>query len=479
MRQELRRGLLRRGLLRRVLPLALVVGGASLATFALGFVLGGMNFVQQHQGPLLFAAGCLAALLSVAYRLAAGVVRGAVLAVRQPKELGQSGAAAAEFVIVIIPFMLMLTALMQLALASMGRVLVSYAAFCAARAAAVIVPMAPKEVEGVKAKAGQAVTDELENKVGYGANTRTDFSISTKASLIRNAASYALIPASPAIDVVVQDTTQNWGDYLQNRLKYGLDPVKYLQGLLGDLAGVPSAIVDGLADQIKDAIKGGLDSADAKDQAKKKLDAWIDSTVKDPAQRDKLKKAADGYIDKYKGSAESPTGSLGNWVKDQINGTLSGPLEKFKDKVNGAVDGALSGMGGAGGAGGFKGGSVDRALDVGFGAGTDGAGGAIVRSLRKLVYARMGTVVTLLDEKGNFKSKFEWNEPIRARVTYLFYCQIPLANRFAGKPFYNLADGTVADLATGPMKGLTILGIPGYFLTLTAEHTLVNQGKPL
>ncbi len=91
----------------------------------------------------------------------------------------------------------------------------------------------------------------------------------------------------------------------------------------------------------------------------------------------------------------------------------------------------------------------------------------------------MGTVVTLLDEQGNFKSKFEWNEPIRARVTYLFYCQIPLANRFAGKAFYNLPDSTVADLTTGPMKGLTIVGIPGYFLTLTADHTLTNQGKPL
>ena len=469
---------MRRRPLRALARLSLAAVCAAALALVTGFVLGGKSFVQQHQSPLLGAAACLTALLTVGYHLLAGVVRGATLAVRRPKELGESGAAAAEFVIVVIPFMLMLTALMQLALASMGRVLVSYAAFCAARAAAVIVPMAPNEVDGMGAKVGQAVTDELENKLGYGANTRTDFSISTKASLIRNAASYALIPASPAIDVVVQDTMQNWGDYLQNRLKYGLDPLSYLQSLLGDLAGVPAAVLDSVSDQIKDAVKGGLDSPDAKDAAKKKIDAFIDSTVKDPNQAAKLKQAADGYIDKYQGSAESPTGQLGDWVKDQINGALTGPLEKFKDQVNQAVDGALGGLGG-GPAGGFKGGSVDRALDVGFGAGTDGASGAIVRSLRKLVYARMGTVVTLLDDKGNFKTSFDWNEPIRARVTYLFYCQIPLANRFAGKPFYALPDATVADLATGPMKSLTILGIPGYFMTLTAEHTLVNQGKPL
>jgi hypothetical protein len=465
---------------KRALTVGLVLGAASLAAIAVGFALGGRDFVQQHVGALLFAAGCLAALGTVGVRLAAGVVRGAVLSVRQPKELGQSGAAAAEFVIVVIPFMLMLTALMQLALASMGRVLVSYAAFCAARAAAVIVPMEPQEVDSISGAAGQAFTDELKNHVGYGANTRTDFAISKKASLMRNAASYALIPASPAIDVVVSDTMSNWSDYLQNRLKYGLDPVNYLKSLLGDLGAVPGAIVDGLADQLKDAITKGLDSPEAKQKAKDALDKWIDQNVSDPATRQKLKDAANGYIDKYKGSADSATGTLGNWAKDAINGTLAGPLDKFRDQVNQAVDGALGSVGGNAPSGmSHDRAAVDRALDVGFGAGTDGAGGAILRSLRKLIYAKMGTVVTLVDEKGNFKSKFEWNEPIHARVTYLFYCQIPLANRFAGKAFYNLPDTTVADLATGPMKGLTILGIPGHFMAITAEHVFVNQGKPL
>ncbi len=425
----------------------------------------------------MFCAVVLLLFGTLMFKFAAGIVRGAILAVRKPKALGQSGAAAAEFVITVIPFMLMLMGLMQLALASMARVLVSYSAFCAARAAIIMVPMKPKEVEGFGKRVGTVLNDEQENKIGYGANTRTDFAISHKAALIRNAASYALIPASPSIDVVIQDVMANWGPYLENRLKYGLDPRKYLDSLIGDLGALPGALADGLADQLKDAIKGALDTPERKEAAKNKLNDWIDKNVSDPAKRDKLKKAADDYIDKHEGSKESPTGQAGEWVKKQIGDTLSGPLDKFKDKVNESVDGALSGMGGGGG-GSFKGASVDRALDAGFGSGTDGAGGAILRSLRKLVYARMGTVVTLHDEKGAFKTKFEPTEAIKVRVTHLFYCSIPLANRFAGKAFYNLPDAQVADLTTGPLKGISILGMPGFFLPITAEHTLTNQGKP-
>jgi hypothetical protein len=437
------------------------------------------DFLSQHWKPLVFFAVVLMMVGTLLFKVAAGIVRGAVLAVRKPRALGQSGAAAAEFVIVVIPFMLMLTGLMQLALASMARVLVSYSAFSAARAAIVMVPMEPKEIKGVNLgdRTGTVLNDEQAGNVGYGANTRTDFAISKKTALIRNAASYALIPASPSIDVVIQDVMANWGPYLENRLKYGLDPRKYLDSLIGDLGALPGALADGLADQLKNAIQGALDTPEQKKAAKDKLNAWIDSNISDPARREQLKKAAGDYVDKYQGSKESPTGQAGEWVKGQIGDTLSGPLDKFRDKVNESVNGALGGMGGGGG-GSFKGAAVDRALDAGFGSGTDGAGGAILRSLRKLVYARMGTVVTLHDDKGNFKTKFEATEPIRARVTHLFYCAIPLANRFAGKPFYNLPDAAAADLATGPLKGISILGIPGYFLPITAEHTMTNQGKP-
>jgi hypothetical protein len=434
-----------------------------------------IDFLKQHWQPLVVAALFAVGIATLSYRLLSGVIRGAVLAVKKPKQLGESGAAAAEFVITVIPFMLMLTALMQLALASMGRVLVSYAAFCAARAAVVFVPMEPKDVEGVGNKLGQAFTDELANNVGNGADTRTDFAISRKAYLIRNAAAYALIPTAPSIDVVAADIANNWQQYLIDRLKHGLDPLQYLQSLLGDVAGLPGPLLDNLADQLKDAIQGGLDTPEQKKAAKDKLNAWLDGALQgNAALRDKVKGAVDGYIDNYKGSAEGALGKAGDLVQNALTDTLSGPLEQWKDQVSKSIDNSLGNVGGA-----FKGYAVDRALDSGFGAGTDGASGAILRSMRKLVYARIGTVVTLLDENGNYKSKFEWNEPIRARVTYLFYCQIPLASRFAGHAFYDLPNSTVADLATGPLKGFEIIGIPGYFMTLTADHVMTNQGKPL
>jgi hypothetical protein len=467
-----------RGARRQLARVALALSIAVAAALALGHRLGGWDFVKQHVGPLVVAALVVGSLAWVVIGLVAGTARGAILAVRRPRALGQSGAAYAEFVIVVIPFLLMFFGLMQMALASMARVLVSYSAFTAARAAIVIVPMEPAEVSSLKGAASSTINDEQPNKIGYGADTRTDFAISKKASLIRNAAAYAMIPASPSIDVVVKDVMNNWSGYLANRLLKGLNPIDYLKGVLGDVAGVPSAMLDTLSDKIKEVVQGGLDSQAAKDRAKQTLDSFIDGMTTDPAMRDRLKNAAHGYIDKYQGSAESPTGKLGDWVKNQIGETLSGPLDKFKDQVQNALATSLGSSLGPIGGGMGRGNSVDRALDVGMGSGSDGAGGAIIRSLRKLVYAKMGTVVTLHGKDGAIKTKFEWNEPITARVTHLYYCQIPLANRFAGRPFYNLADTTVNDMATGPMKGLTIIGIPGYFLPMTAEHTLTNQGKP-
>jgi hypothetical protein len=454
---------------------ALVTGLAIAAALTIGGWVGGRDFVVQHWAPLAVAALLAVGLGTVALRLVAGVVRGAVLAVRRPRALGQSGAAAAEFVIVVIPFMLMLTALMQLSLASMARVLVSYSAFCAARAAAVFVPMDSSEVQGVGAQTGQSSSQEQANSVGNGANTRNDFSLSKKASLMRNAAAYPLMAASPSIDVIVADIAQNWAAYLENRLLHGLNPVDFLKSMLGDSTNVPPGLLDNLGDQIKDAVKGGLDTPQQKQAAKDKIDAWIAGAAQgNSTLQDQLKNAVNSYIDSYKGSAGSPTGQIGDLVQNTLNSTLSGPLDKFKDSISQSISNALGGLGGK-----SAGYAVDRALDVGFGSSTDGAGGAILRSLRKLVYARLATVVTLLDEKGNYKTKFEWNEPIRARVTYLFYCQIPLANRFAGRAFYDLPDSTVADLGTGPMKGFEVIGIPGYFMAITADHVMVNQGKPL
>jgi hypothetical protein len=458
---------------RRAISMGLAAAAIFACAVGAGYAIGGADFVKQHLRPLLVAALAVASLLTLLLWTLAGVVRGAVLAIKRPQKLGQSGAAAAEFVIVVIPFMLMLTALMQLALASLARVLVSYAAFAAARAAIVIVPADPSSLPGNQ-NANDSGPKDGANSLGTASNVRTDFAISQKAAMIRNAASFAMIPASPSIDVVVADTMNNWPQYIAARATHGLSPLNYLKGILGDTPAIAQSVLDNLSQQIGNAVNSNLSQA-GKKAAENQIDAWIDGqSGLSQKQKDDLKQAANSYID---GGVDAAGGVVGGAVTSGINDVLSGPLSQYKDQVNNIVNGAIGSAGGNFG-GNFGGYAVDRALDVGFGSGTDGASGAILRSLRKLVYAKMATVVTLLDEKGNYKTQFDWNEPIRARVTHLFYCQIPLANRFAGKAFYDLPDTTVMDLATGPAKSITIVGIPGYFMTLTAEHTMVNQGKP-
>ena len=434
------------------------------------------EFLAQHWAPMVVASLLAIALGTVIYRLIAGTLRGAILAVRRPKQLGESGAAAAEFVITVIPFMLMLTALMQLALASMGRVLVSYAAFCAARAAMVFVPMDSGQASQVGGSGSSNGGGENANSIGTGGNTLSDFTSSHKATLMRNAAAYALIAASPSIDVVAGDIANNWQSYLQQRLAHGLDPLTYLKNVLGDTSGIPSGLLTGLADKLQQATAGGLNTTAQKQAAAQQVDQWIEGAAPgndNSGLRTQLQNIANNYINNPPGNG-SPGGQLTDLLSNTVSSTLSGPLQKFSDSITSSISGALGTIGTSG----SDGYAVDRALDAGFGAGTDGAGGAILRSLRKLVYARIGTAVTLLDDKGNYKTQFAWNEAIHVRVTYLFYCQIPLANRFAGHAFYNLDSGNVADLGTGPMNGFTDIGLPGHFMTLTADHVVTNQGTP-
>jgi TadE-like protein len=462
--------------MRQLVKVSAAAAGTVALAVAAGLGIGGVEFVRQHLGTLVGALAMLVVLGTVAVRLLGGLVRGAVLAVRRPRALGQSGAAAAEFVIVIIPFLLTLFGLMQMALASMARVLVSYSAFCAARAAIVFVPADAKgggASEGSPLPLPVGTNSEGAGTIGKGGDTLTDFASSGKAALIRNAASYALIPSSPAIDVVVKDSVQNWPAYWQNRLDHGLSPIDWIKSTANDLSGYPKEVVDALNKKLSDAIKDlGTKGATA---TKKDLDDWIAANVPDKTKQEQLKGLVDGFIDN---AAKAGTGAAGGWVTGSINDALQGSLAQYKDQISKWAAGAAQGAGGNVGGNFGNSYTVDRALDVGFGSGTDGPEGALLRSLRKLVYARMATVVTLHGEDGKLKSKFSEGELIKARVTYLFYCQIPLANRFAGKPFYDLPDQTVMAMTTGPLGPAAMVGIPGYFMTLTSEHTLANQGLP-
>src|SRR5262249_26649722 len=155
---------------------------------------------------------------------------------------------------------------------------------------------------------------------------------------------------------------------------------------------------------------------------KKELDDWIAANVPDKTKQEQLKGVVDGFVDN---AAKAGSGAAGGWVTGSINDVLKGPLEKYKDQISKWAAGAPQGAGGNVGGNFGNSYTVDRALDAGFGAGTDGPEGALLRSLRKLVYARMATVVTLHGEDGKLKSSFKEGELIKARVTYLFYCQIP------------------------------------------------------
>jgi hypothetical protein len=438
-----------------------------------GLAIGGWDFLRQHVGVLAMAAGSLVLLVTMLWRVAGLLAHGAALAVSRPSTMGQSGAAAAEFVIVVIPFLLLLFGIMQLALASLARVLVSYSAFCAARAAVVFVP----EDSG-SSSSGSAAGDGA-NQVGSGSNPRSDFSSSAKMGLLRNAAAYALIPASPSIDVVVQEAARSWPSYYTERLQNGLGPLDFLRSRLGKggIDGLPPAVRASFDTQVQIAVKAVGEGARSRTQAEAELAGWANGIAGlDALQRRQLISAASDYIDAYHGVSAVPATALRAWVPGAVASTLSGNLARYRGPINASLAAAVP-AGGSGG-GGPSPYSVDKALDSGFGS-SDGAQGALLRSLRKLVYARVATAVTLHDPKtGAQKSSFAWGDPITARVTYLFYCQIPLANRFAGHRYYELPARDLEALATGPLGPVATVGLPGYFMTLTAEHTLTNQGRP-
>lgn len=235
----------------------------------------------------------------------------------------QRGAVAVEFTIAIVPFLLLLMAITQIGLASMCRLMVDYAAFCAARAAVVLVPASGV---GSDCRPGGG---EGPNQIGTGQNRESDYVGSNKAACIRDAAAYALTPASPSID-----------------------------SLIGSRVSVATT-----------------------------LDA--------------------GVI--------APGG---------------GPLS------------------------------------------------ALGRAVLKLPYARAATIVRLVDAKGHPRSSFAWNEPITARVTFLFPCRVPLAGRLMGRSLLSVSSETLSRLSPA---GLALVGgaaLQGRFLEITAEHTLTNQGRP-
>src|SRR5438094_9354537 len=109
------------------------MAGGVAGAVAAGWALVGGEFAAQHLGALA-AAGVA---IGLGARVALGAAAVIASAARRRQRLGESGAAMVEFVIAGPPFLLCLLALFQLALCSFARLMVSHAAFCAARAAVV------------------------------------------------------------------------------------------------------------------------------------------------------------------------------------------------------------------------------------------------------------------------------------------------------------------------------------------------------
>ena len=450
------------------LTATLMVAGAAIT----GLVLGGWDFLSQHFAPLLVATIVCTLFVTFAISTVRGVVRGAVLAVRRPRAMGESGSAFGEFVIVIIPFLFTLTALMQLALASLARVLVSYAAFAAARAAIVIVPLGSGDLSPLASK----FAGENRNMIGPGSDQRLDYMVSGKAGFIRNAAAYVMIPASPSIDIVVEDTAHNWGNYWQNRVQAGVSPLDVVVDGLGQILRMPDGQQQQFDQQVRDIMAGGISTPAEKAAADAKIEALVQTLP--PDQQAQAKSQLENYVKNYTGNAQgAPGDGSSEWMLDNVNNTMQGPLAKYRDALLGMYWSARGNSAGNQ-AGDFRGYTVDRAMDAGFGADVNGAGGAILRTLRKFLYAKMGTVVILQDKNGKVRSRFAPTDPITAKVTHLYYCQIPLANKLAGKPFYDLPLQTQLDMTTGALGYGAAIGIPGYFMSMTATHTLANQGRP-
>jgi len=80
-----------------------------------------------------------------------------------------------------------------------------------------------------------------------------------------------------------------------------------------------------------------------------------------------------------------------------------------------------------------------------------------------------------------YKSEFQNQENITARVTFLYKCPVPLARSIMCKSYDDLSEQAKAELDTVNAStlgnGITSFFLGWRFLAIAAERTLVNQGR--
>ncbi len=118
-----------------------------------------------------------------------------------------SGAAMTEFILIFPVVMLLVMGIIQFSLAYTGKLLLEYAAFCATRAAIVIIPDEDQE----------KYPDEEANRVLVQGED------SAKMERIKKAAVMAMIPPSPRIDTYLEFLKDNLADFIPKLLQIPSD----------------------------------------------------------------------------------------------------------------------------------------------------------------------------------------------------------------------------------------------------------------
>ena len=497
----------------------LLFGGVQAVVLGLARLCLDPGFFAQHRQPFVVFGVVLAVLLRLALSVLRAIFGGAVVGLKRRRRLGESGAVYAEIAITALPFFASVFGTWHLAQLSVAKIMVSYAAFSAVRTAAVVLPQNLKakpwtipggvlDIEGgllagIKAgltKIGGSVGtqypgaaslfggaeetsgavdtilngDEPAFVIGAGSNTLADFRTSQKAALMRRAATLAVMPVAPLVTDLIaglfsggDDYWKGWRENMPSKIRAVV--IQRLVDALGQLSADSVLILDGI---LKDSVNwvGKTDPA----VVRQKVAAALAGT---PLAGSAATIA--GFVSQYVGlsAANGGTASGTKQASDQIRGPL---LDMILGKVE-ALRPALS----------EDTTGPDKADISGESYSYDSLAAsfsghnvpALFSALLKWPSAYMTTVVTILDgktpaqgEDAALSTGADAPKTITARVTFLFNCKVPVARLLGCHAYYELSEATVNTMSAGALGYASLLGLPGRWVAITADHTMPIVG---
>lgn len=116
---------------------------------------------------------------------------------------GDAGAAMTEFVIVIIPMLLLVLGLMQVAQAFAASLVVRHAALCAARSAAVV--LAEGDTPAAQRPDDEPPAAGTPYRFGTGEGGAADYAGDARYEAVREAAAFAVTPVASPLDEAVRE----------------------------------------------------------------------------------------------------------------------------------------------------------------------------------------------------------------------------------------------------------------------------------